>query len=399
MNQYKWIGVSVSGDTLSGVTTAKTRKLARSQLKQQRIIVRKLTKIWQSFHSHKTNKLKKTLTILFTQHLATLINAGINLSQACDILHQGQTNQQIKQSIQSIQQDLDAGSMLSESLSKQPQFFNNLFCNLVNMGEQSGMLVAMLNTVDQHYQNISYIKKKLYQATAYPTTVMLIGLFITTMILTLVIPQFQSLFLNFGAKLPLITRCVIRSSELVNNYWPIALMFLTSFVLGFYYAYKQSANFAKIIHTYLIRLPIIGKIIKNASVARFAHTLSITFSAGLPLTEALTLVAEVAGNIIFSEAIKNIRQDVSTGESIQQAVIRTQLFPHLVSHMIGIGEASGTLDHMLKNIAYIYEEEVNQAIDTVSHFLEPGIMAVLGLFVGVLVVAMYLPIITLGTVV
>ena len=399
MNQYKWDGVSVSGVKLSGITTAKTRKLARHQLRQQRVIVRKLTKVWRSLHTRNTSKVKKILITLFTQHLATLINAGINLSQACDILKQGQDNHQIKQSIQSIQQDLDAGCMLSESLSKQPQFFNSLFCSLVKTGEHSGMLVIMLNKVDQHYQKIAYIKKKLYQATAYPTAVLLLGLVITALLLTVVIPQFETLFLSFGAKLPMITHCVIRASELINDYWSIVLLSVAGFLFGLYYAYKQSTDVTKFVHSYLIRLPIIGKIVQNACIERFARTLSITFAAGLPLTEALTLVADVTGNILFAQAIQDIRQDVSRGESIQQAVIRTQLFPHLVCLMIGIGEESGSLDHMLKNIADIYEEKVNRAIDTASHFLEPGIMAILGLFVGVLVVAMYLPIITLGSVV
>ena len=399
MNNYKWTGITIAGVTLNGIISAKTHQQAKAQLRQQRIIVRKLTRTNHFRRKLSVRKIKKILIILFTQQLALLMNAGINLSLACDVLRHGQKNEQIKQAIRLIQNDIETGCMLSETLRKQPQFFNSLFCNLIKVGEQSGMLAMILNKLAQHEKNGSAIKKRITQMLAYPFAVMLIGIIITILLLTTAIPQFEALFSSFGATLPIITKLVIQTSAFLSTYWIYILLFITSIVIGFHSAYQRSPNIAHIMTKTLLKTPLLGQLLQCLSIERFSRILSILFTAGLPLTESLLLVADVTGNSLYKKAVLTIRQDVSKGESIKNAIIRTQLFPHLVSQMVGIGEESGSLDTMLNNIANIYEEKINYTIDTISHFLEPAIMAILGLFVGILVIAMYLPIITLGTVV
>lgn len=399
MNNYKWTGITITGATLSGSLSAKTHQHAKDQLRQQCIIVRKLTRTNHFRRKLSVRKIKKLLIMLFTQQLALLINAGINLSLACGILNHGQKNEQVKQAICLIQSDIETGCMLSETLRKQPHFFNSLFCNVIKAGEHSGMLAMMLNKLAQHEKNGAAIKKRITQMLAYPIAVMLIGIIITLLLLTTAIPQFEALFSSFGATLPLITRIVIQISAVVSTYWIYSLLCITTLVIGFHSAYRRSPNIVYRTHKVIIKLPLFGKLLQYVSIARFSRILSILFTAGLPLIDALLLVADVTGNSVYEKAVQAIRQDVSKGESIKNAVVRTQLFPHLVSHMIGIGEESGALDTMLNNIATMYEEKINHTIDTISHFLEPTIMAILGLFVGILVIAMYLPIITLGTVV
>ena len=399
MNLYEWNGINTSGVKLNGYIQAKTKAFAIEQLRQQRILVRKINiKRHPIFNLH-TRKMKQSMNTLFTQHLATLIRSGISLSASCEILIQGQDNPQIQQYIRIIKQSIEAGCMLSESISKYPQWFSALSINLIKAGEHAGMLPTLLDKLDLYHKKNRYIKKKLYQATTYPSIVLLMGSFITGLLLTVAIPQFETLFISLNAELPLLTKTVIRASCFIHRYWHILLLSFLSISIGLYHAYQRVSYIAKLVQTFIIRLPIIGNIVQKIVIARFARTLAITFSSGLPLTDALNLVAEVTGNYLYTQATHQIKQDISNGETIRYAVMRTQLFPNIVSHLISIGEETGTLEIMLNNIADLFEEQVDRTIDAASHFLEPGIMAVLGIFVGILVVAMYLPILSLGSVV
>lgn len=399
MNLYEWNGINTSGVKLNGCIHAKTQTVAIEQLRKQRILVRKISKKRRLIFSIQTRKIKQSLNTLFTQHLATLIRSGISLSASCEILIQGQDNPKIQQYIRIIKQNIEAGCMLSESMSKYPQLFSSLSINLIKAGEHSGMLPTLLDKLDLYHKQNRYIKKKLYQATTYPFIVLLIGSLITGLLLAIAIPQFETLFISLNAELPMLTKMVIRTSCFIHHYWHIMLLTFFSTTIGLYHAYRHVSNVAKLIQTVIIRSPIIGNIVKKIVIARFTRTLAITFSSGLPLTDALNLVAEVMGNYLYTQATHQIKQDISNGETIRYAVMRTQLFPNIVSHLISLGEETGTLEIMLNNISDLFEEQVDCTIDAASHFLEPGIMAVLGIFVGILVVAMYLPILSLGSVV
>lgn len=399
MHRYKWIGITISGTQLDGVIDAKTQENARHQLRQQHIIVRKITKQKHSRSRLSNKQIKNRLRLLFTQQLSILIDAGISLSLACDVLNANQNHSKVKQSIAFIKKDIEMGCMLSESLLKQPLFFNQFFCNVIKIGEHSGTLAIILRKLAQYEQLNTAIKKKITRMLAYPCTVVGIGIMITILLLTTVIPQFEALFANFGAKLPLITRFIIQISHNLSSYWFYIICFIVSIGTGLHYIYRQSPQLVQRVDTMIITLPLLGKLVKYQSIARFSRLLSLLFTAGLPLTDALRLVADATGNRLYQEAIHTIQQDISKGESIKQAIIQTRLFPHLVGQMIGIGEESGSLDVMLNHIANLYEEEINTIIEMTSLFLEPAIMALLGFIVGILVVAMYLPIITLGTVI
>ena len=399
MNIYEWHGINTSGSKLSGCTEAKTKAFAIEKLRQQRIFVRQINKRRRPIFNFHTGKLKQNLNNQFTQHLATLIKSGINLSASLDILIQGQDNSQIQQYLKMIKQNIEVGCTLSESMSEHPQLFSALTINLIRAGEQAGMLPNLLDKLDFYNKRNKYIKTKLYQTMTYPTIVLLIGSLITGLLLTIAIPQFEALFTSLGADLPMLTKMVISTSSFIHGYWQLLLLTLLSTIILCYQLYKRVSYISKFVQTLIIRLPLMGNVIQKMIIARFTRTLAITFSSGLPLTDSLSLVADVAGNNLYTQATFKIKQDISNGETIRDAVNRTKLFPNIVSHLISIGEESGTLDIMLNNIADLFEEQISLSIDTASHFLEPGIMAILGIFVGILVVAMYLPILSLGSVV
>lgn len=399
MHSYQWIGITMTGTIISGAIDANNRQHANDQLQQQQIIVRKITKQNRLGRQLSTKKIKKIVRLLFTQQLAILIDAGVSLSAACEALSTNQTHSKIKQAIELIKKDIEMGCMLSESLRKQPHLFNSFFCNVIEVGEHAGTLSIVLKKLAEHEKKNASIKKKITGILTYPGTVFFIGMLITALLLTTVIPQFEALFANFGAKLPLITRCVVYASEQLRSNGLYIACFITSVGFGFYYTYQRKAWLVQRVQTLFITLPLLGNLLKYQAIARFSRLLSLLFAAGLPLTESLQLVADVTGNHLYEQAVHIIRQNISKGSSIKQAIMQTQLFPDLVSQMVGIGEESGSLDTMLNHIADIYEEEINSIIERISHFLEPTIMALLGFMVGTLVIAMYLPIITLGTVI
>ena len=289
------------------------------------------------------------------------------------------------------------GLTLSEALNKHPAHFNELFCNLVDAGEKSGSLDIMLDKVATYKEKIETIKKKIKKALTYPMAIMVVALLVTTGLLIFVVPQFESLFKGFGADLPAMTQAVVNMSKFFQSYWYLVFGALGGGIYAFIYAKKHSSQFAQNIDKILLKVPVIGPIIEKAAIARFARTLSITFAAGLPLVEALKSVAGATGNIIFSKATDQIREEVSTGQQMNKAMENTKLFPNMVVQMVAIGEESGALEKMLGKVADFFEEDVDNAVDSLSSLLEPVIMVILGVLVGGLVVAMYLPIFKLGT--
>ena len=396
---YYWEGVFQSGEKTKGLINANSIPLAKAALRKQGIITRKIVKKRNPFYSQYTRGIKPSDITLFTRQLATLIAAGIPLSQSLDILEHGLSNPRMKTLIQTIRTDVQSGLMLTQALNKHPVFFNPLFCSMINAGEQSGSLDVMLLKVAAYKEKMVSIRKKIRKALLYPMAVTLIAILVTGGLLTFVIPQFDSLFKSFGAELPVLTRYVINLSIFFKAWWPMLSSMITVIIYGSIYALKRSLHFSKMVHRLILKLPIIGSIVQKASIARFTRTLSITFAAGLPLTVALKSVAEVTGIYQYTQATYKIREEISQGLSLQKAIQNTNLFPDMVIQFISIGEESGTLEQMLNKIADFYEEDVDTTVDALSSLLEPAIMTILGLLIGILVISRYLPILKLGSVV
>ncbi|MGQ3887735.1 type II secretion system F family protein [Legionella sp. CNM-1927-20] len=396
---YRWEGINRSGQKVSGFIESNSIAIAKAALRKQGIITNKVIKKRKSLFDKKNRKITTADITAFTRQLATMINAGIPLIQSFDIIARGQTNQKVKTLIEEIKKDVESGLTLTEALKKHPKYFNELYYNLVDAGEKSGSLDIMLGKIATYKEKIEKIKKKIKKALTYPIAVLVIAFLVTAALLIFVVPQFESLFKGFGADLPALTRGVISLSEFFQAYWYIIFGVIGISIYAFIRAKNTSAHFAHTIDRLMLKFPIIGPILQKAAIARFARTLSITFAAGLPLVDALRVVAGATGNIIYAQATDKIREEVSNGQQIRIAMENTHLFPSMVVQMIAIGEESGALEQMLAKVADFYEEEVDNAVDSLSSLIEPLIMSILGILVGGLVVAMYLPIFKLGSVV
>lgn len=396
---YQFEGVNKSGEKTTGTVDAYSLALAKADLRRQGIITKKLAKKRKPFFDRNNKKINQGDITIFSRQLATMLEAGIPLVQAFDIVAKGQTNKRMQDLIGTIKTDVETGLTLAESLAKHPLYFNELFCNLVDAGEKSGSLEIMLDKVATYKEKVETIKKKIKKALTYPAAVLVIAFLVSAGLLIFVIPQFQSLFKGFGADLPAMTLAVIKLSDFFQKYWYLIFGSLGGLIYAFSYALKTSPDFAQSVDRTMLKFPIIGTILEKAAIARFSRTLSITFAAGLPLVDALKSVSGATGNIIYAKATLKIREEVSTGMQMQTAMENTHLFPNMVVQMVAIGEESGALEQMLGKVADFYEEEVDNAVDALSSLLEPLIMAILGVLVGGLVIAMYMPIFKLGSVV
>lgn len=394
---FHYEGINKAGQKMSGEILARSLAIAKADLRKQGIVTNKVVKKRKPLMDRKNKKITPNDITVFSRQLATMIEAGIPLVQSFDIVSKGQSNKRMKTLIEEIKNDVETGLTLAESLIKHPQYFNELFCNLVDAGEKSGSLDVMLDKVATYKEKIETIKKKIKKALTYPMAVLVVAFIVTAGLLIFVVPQFESLFKGFGADLPAMTAAVVSMSKFMQSYWYFIFGALGGAIYAFVYAKNHSLNFAQNIDRYMLKMPVIGSILEKASIARFTRTLSITFAAGLPLVEALKSVAGATGNIIYSQATDKIREEVSTGQQMNIAMENTHLFPNMVIQMVAIGEESGALEKMLGKVADFYEEDVDNAVDALSSLLEPIIMSILGVLVGGLVIAMYLPIFKLGT--
>ena len=394
---FHYEGVNRSGQKMMGDIEARSLAIAKADLRKQGILINKVAKKRKPFFDKKNKKITSGDITVFSRQLATMIQSGIPLIQSFDIVAKGQSNKRLQDLIETIKNDIEIGLTLSESLNKHPVYFNELFCNLVDAGEKSGTLDIMLDKVATYKEKIETIKKKIKKALTYPMAVIVVALIVTTGLLVFVVPQFESLFKGFGADLPAMTQAVVNMSKFMQSYWYYIFGVLGALIYAFIYAKGHSLNFAQSIDRSLLKFPIIGSILEKAAIARFSRTLSITFAAGLPLVEALKSVAGATGNIIFAKATEQIKEEVATGQQMNIAMENTHLFPNMVIQMVAIGEESGALEKMLGKVADFYEEEVDNAVDSLSSLLEPIIMSILGILVGGLVIAMYMPIFKLGT--
>ena len=394
---FKWQGKDQKGTLLKGSIIAVNEAAVRASLRRQGLVPTQIRR--ESALFQKRSKIGTEDIAIFSRQLATMLQAGIPLVQAFDIVATGHENPGMQKLLSAIKVDLESGTTLADALAKHPLYFDDLFVNLVNSGEQSGALETLLDKIATYKEKTEAIKKKIKKALTYPAAVLAVAFIVTAVLLVFVIPQFESLFQGFGADLPAFTQFVIGISLFVRSNGVFIVLGLVAAVSIFTYFRKRSRPFNHFLDRTLLRLPILGEILRKAAIARFTRTLSTMFAAGVPLVEALESVAGATGNIVYEKGTMEIRTEVATGQRLQRAMEATELFPNMVIQMVAVGEESGSLDEMCAKVADFYERDVDDAVDNLSSLLEPMIMSILGILVGGLVIAMYLPIFKLGAVV
>ncbi len=395
---FLWEGTDRNGKKVKGKSLAGDEATVRADLRRQGVVPTRIRKQRQGLFAG-GGKITTGDIAIFSRQLATMLAAGIPLVQAFEIVGNGHENAAMQKLILSIKGDVEGGSALAEALAKHPLYFDDLFVNLVEAGEQAGALETLLDKIATYKEKTEAIKKKIKKALTYPAAVLVVAFIVTTILLIFVIPSFEDLFKGFGADLPTFTRMVIDLSAFVRTQGAILATILGAAIGAFMYFKKRNRAFRHFLDRMMLKIPVIGPIMQKASIARYARTLSTMFAAGVPLVEAMESVAGATGNIVYEHGVLAIRDEVATGQRLQQAMENTGLFPNMVIQMIAVGEESGSLDEMSAKVADFYEEDVDNAVDNLSALLEPMIMAILGVLVGGLVVAMYLPIFKLGAVV
>ncbi|WP_150303142.1 type II secretion system F family protein [Pseudomonas saliphila] len=395
---FKWEGKDRKGTKISGEMQGTNPALIKAQLRKQGILVTKINKSSTLFG--KRSKAIKPLDIaFFTRQLATMMASGVPIVQAFEIIAEGTENPSLAKLVNTIKTDVAAGNTLADSLRQHPKYFDDLFCNLVESGEQSGRLESLLDRIATYKEKTEALKAKIKKAMTYPIAVVVVAIVVTAILLLKVVPQFKEVFSSFGAELPAFTLFVIGLSEWLQAWWFIVLIGLIALGYAYSQVNRRSLKFRDAQDRALLKAPIVGKILYEAAVARYARTLSTTFAAGVPLVDALDSVAGAVGNVVFRNAVLKVKEDVSSGSQLNFSMRTTNVFPSLAVQMAGIGEESGNLDGMLEKVADYYEAEVDNKVDNLTTLLEPLIMSVLGVLVGGLIIAMYLPIFQLGSVV
>lgn len=396
---YLWQGTNKQGRRVKGQLTAENVSQVRADLRRQGIAPLKVKKKPKDLFSPRKPKIKPSDIAVFSRMLATMMSSGVPLMQSMQIIGEGHENASMQEMILAIKADVESGTSLAESLGKFPLHFDDLYVNLVNAGEQSGTLETLLHEIADYQEKTEALKSKIRKAMVYPAAILIVAFIVTAILMIFVIPQFESLFTGFGADLPGLTLFVIAVSQWFQSYWWLLFGGIIGSVLGFIAAKKRSRKLQHFLDRMLLKIPVVGMILHKGAVARFARTFSTMFKAGVPMVEAMTSVAGATGNIVFSEATLDMRDEVSTGTQLNKAMLDTELFPNMVVQMVAIGEESGSLDSMLAKVADFFEREVDEAVDNMTALMEPLIMAFLGIVIGTLVIAMYLPIFKLGAVV
>jgi type IV pilus assembly protein PilC len=396
---FLWEGTDRTGTRTKGETTARSETMARADIRRQGIKISKIKKKAKPLFAPGKKKITSKDIAIFSRQLATMLTAGVPLVQSFEIVGRGHENPSMQDLLMAIKADLESGSPLAESLGKHPIEFDELFCNLVHSGEQAGVLEGLLHKIADYKEKTESIKAKIKKALTYPIAVLVIAGIVSAVLLIFVVPQFEELFKGFGAELPAFTQMVVGMSRFMQSYWwaIIAVLFGVGFVFG--RLKRDSKAFNHGMDRVVLKIPVVGEIIRKAAIARFSRTLSTMSAAGVPLVEALQSVSGATGNVVFGSAILAMRDEIATGTQLQVCMRQSGLFPNMVIQMVAIGEESGSLDGMLSKVADFYEEEVDNAVDSLSSLLEPMIMAILGVIVGGLIIAMYLPIFKLGSVV
>lgn len=398
-DMYVWEGLDRQGKRVKGEMSSQNDALVKASLRRQGVNPLKVRKKPKPLFGGGGKKITTKDITVFSRQLATMMSSGVPLVQAFEIVGRGHENKSMQELILTIKGDVEAGGTLNEAFRKHPKHFSELYTNLVTAGEQSGILEQILDKLATYLEKTEALKSKIKGALFYPIAVVVVAFIITCILMIFVIPQFESLFSGFGADLPALTRLVINISNWFQANWYIPIFGSIGAVVAFFQARKRSKRFGHFLDRVSLKLPVFGDLLDKSAIARFSRTLSTMFAAGTPLVEALESVAGACGNIVYYDATMKIRDEISTGTQLQTAMRDTGLFPNMVVQMVAIGEESGELDTMLGKVADWYEQEVDDAVDALTSLLEPIIMAFLGIVIGGLVIAMYLPIFKMGQVV
>ena len=398
LSLFNWEGLDKKGKKIQGVTEAISVAYVNAMLRRQGVNPTKVRKQTKSLFQGKKKITPKDISV-FTRQFATMVQSGIPIVQGIEIVAKGHENPSVQQLLTAVKQDIESGTTLSAALGKHKLYFDALYCNLVQAGEQAGILDTILEKVATYKEKIEAIKGKIKSALFYPAAVIVVAFIVTAILLIFVIPQFESMFKGFGAELPAMTQFVVNLSKFMREWWWLIFGGFGGGVAFTAYTYKRSEKMQHTVDRLVLRAPVVGVIVKKATIARYARTLGTMFAAGVPLVESLDSVAGAAGNRVYYEGVMAIKNEVSTGTHLRVAMEHTDLFPNMVVQMVAIGEESGELDKMLGKVADFYEQEVDDAVESLSSLIEPMIMAFLGIVVGGLVIAMYLPIFKLAAVV
>lgn len=398
LESYVWEGKDRKGNKSKGELSGANLALVKAQLRKQGIVPDKVKKKPKPLFGG-SKKISPFDIAMLTRQLATMMKAGVPLVQSFDIVSDGLENKGLQELVMAIRNDIASGTSFAGALKKHPRYFDDLYCNLVDSGEKAGALEQMLDRIATYLEKTELLKKKVKKAMTYPIAVIVVALVVTTILLVKVVPQFEALFQGFGADLPVFTQMVVGLSEWMQEWWFIVIIGIVGSVIAFKEANRRSQKFSDFIDKYSLKLPIVGEILDKSAVAKFGRVLSTTFAAGVPLVDALDSVAGATGNAVYRDAIDRIKNDVSSGTQLQASMRQQDIFPVMAVQLTAIGEESGNLDEMLSKVAEHYEGVVDDMVDNLTALMEPMIMAVLGVLVGGLIVAMYLPIFQMGQVV
>ena len=396
---FLYVGTDRKGARVQGEIEGYNADLAKVTLRKQGITPLRVRKKPKPLFGASGKKIVAKDIAVFSRQLATMMSAGVPLVQAFEIVGRGHEKPLMQDLILGVKADVEGGSNLAQALAKRPKYFDDLFVNLVEAGEQSGTLETLLDKIAMYKEKTEELKSKIKKALFYPIAVVVVAVIVTAILLLFVVPQFESLFDGFGADLPAFTQFVVNLSRWLQSNWFIAFGGVGAFIVGFVNLKQRSKDFSNLLDKLVLKLPLFGEILTKAAIARFARTMSTMFAAGVPMVEAMESVAGASGNNVFYSAIMKMRDETATGEQLQSSMRRTGLFPNMVVQMVSIGEESGSLDAMLSKVADFFEQEVDNAVDALSSLMEPMIMAFLGVVIGGLVVAMYLPIFKMGSVI
>ena len=396
---FNWSGTDKTGRKTKGEIQAVSQAMAKAKLRQQGIKTQSVRKKPKPLFGGQGKAIKAADIAIFTRQLATMLKAGVPLVQSFEIVADGADKPRMKELVTTIKNDVASGSGLAPSLAKHPRHFDDLFCSLVGSGEDSGTLEVMLDRVATYKEKTEQLKAKIRKAMTYPTAVIVVAIIVCAILLIKVVPVFAQTFQNFGSELPAFTQFVMNISDFVQSWWFIMLLGIFAIIFVFREVKLRSVKFSEFLDRTALKVPVVGTIVHDAVIARFSRTLATTFAAGVPLVDALNSTAGAAGNSVYAKAIRQIRDDVTTGTTLYNAIKATGLFPNMLLQMVSIGEESGALDEMLDKVATHYEEAVDNAVDSLSSLMEPLIMSILGVLVGGLMIAMYLPIFMLGSVI
>lgn len=396
MQQFTWEGTDKRGVKMKGETSSKNANLLRAELRKQGInptVVRTKSK---PLFGASGKAISAADISVFSRQIATMLQSGVPMVQSFEILASGQKNPRMRDMLIDIRDNISGGSSLSEAMARHPVQFDLLYRNLTRAGESAGVLDTVLDTVATYKERTEALKGKIKKALFYPAAVMAVAILVSAILLIYVVPQFEEVFKGFGADLPAFTQMIVNASRFMTSWWWAILLAVVGAIAGFMFAYKRSLALERFVDRMMLKLPVIGQILHQSAIARYARTLALTFKAGVPLVEALETVAGATGSIVYNDAVIRIREDVSVGYQLNVAMKQVNIFPHMVVQMTAIGEEAGALDTMLLKVAEFYEQEVNNSVDALASLIEPFIMVVIGVLVGGMVVGMYLPIFKLA---